>query len=436
MPHPDQLRRRTASCGTPRVVSQVPNAKRCIIIPVVAQRCYATPTVRSAVLALSATHLDFSIDPHCIDTVETKVARGIGSLQLYNTAIAALRVYIEQNDKPSRADVLFSCAALVCCDLMRGDCGQATKHVDHGSTLVRAWQQEVVCRPAGHRRDDELEEIGEVFRAFDLHATTFDDSRLPLLAVSRKNGGVGSTLPVEFANLQQAQRYLVQIQSSALVDLIQSAPHKSKQMFEVPRHVIVRRRATRASFQKWSSALACLETNVTRLSKMRSRKEEAALCVFKIHHRILQLLLEESFHEIDLRKPFDGAGDQLLLWAEQALKLRPAERCFSVDVGLGPSLFLLVLKTTQISLRQRGTRLLACLQKLEGWHKPQAMLRAVNDLTIWESYEEAQLHDNGAKMALEQVAEQAGKYGSGVERSSWLDASFVDNADAASTAAL
>ena len=358
------------------------------------------------------------------------MARSIGPLQLYNAAVADLRAYITLNDKPSRLDVLLSCAALICCDLMRGDCNQATKHVDHGSAVVRAWQQEVMSRPAVDRLDHEFKEIAEVFFSFDLHATTFDDSRVPLLAIWQKDEVMGSSLPTRFTNLQQAQRWLVQVQSAAFLDLIQSAPHKFQQLSKVPAYYVQRRRLTRASFEGWSSALARLETDWTRSALVHSRKEQAALLVLRIHHRTLQLLLDESLQEGDIRQPFDEAGDQLLRWAEQALQLLPPRHSFSIDVGLGPSLFLLVLKTTKISIRQRGKALLACVQQLEGWHRPQAMLQAVNNLTTLQAYGEAVLSENMAGMTLEQVAAQAGEYTNGVEQSTWLDASLVTKTDA------
>ncbi|KAK5699762.1 hypothetical protein LTR97_005893 [Elasticomyces elasticus] len=392
----------------------------------VAQRCYSTPVVRSAVLALSSAHLDLSINPLSPVPGSPKAARGIATLQLYNEAIADLRVYITESDAPSRADVLLSCAALICCDLMRGDREQATKHVDHGAAVVRAWQREVVKRPADCQRDEDFDELQAFFSALDLHATTFDDSRLPSLCLWHRDGGMASSLPTKFTNLQQAQRYLVQIQSAAFVDLIKSAPHKFQRLPQIPVDLVLRRRMTRASFEGWSSAFAHLETEWLHSAKAHSRKEQAALFVLKMHHLTLQLLLDESFQEGDFRRPFDEAGDQLLRWAEQALQLLPSQDCFSIDVGLSPPLFLLVLKTTHISVRQRGTALLACVQKLEGWHRPQVMLQAVNDLAVWQAGGDAQPVGKGTAMALEYVAENASNLNGGVKRSLWLD--VVDDA--------
>ncbi|KAK1059150.1 hypothetical protein LTR74_012838 [Friedmanniomyces endolithicus] len=351
----------------------------------VSQRCYSTPVVRSAVLALSSTHIDFTVLPPRGHFATSGPVHGIASLQLYHAAIANLHVYISQTKAPSRNDVLIACAALICCDLLRGEQTRATQHVDHGAAVVRAWQREVSEGPIDSQYD---EEVVKVFYALDLHATSYDGTRLPALGLCPEDGGMVAEIPAKFSSLREAQRHLVLLQNAAFVDLNQSAPYKLQSSSSVPRPLMSRRRAMRASFQGWSIAMTGFEEQRQHgvyTPGSVDGKEQAALLALKIQHRAFRILLDESLRDGERFQDFDIDGDQVLRWAELALTLSqtssaPTQLLFSIDLGLSAPLYLLVVKTTDAAMRQRGITLLARMQRLEGWHRPQAMLQAVGEL--------------------------------------------------------
>ncbi|KAK0295925.1 hypothetical protein LTR91_011274 [Friedmanniomyces endolithicus] len=353
----------------------------------VSQRCYSTPLVRSAVLALSSTHIDFTIIlPPPEHFATSGPVHGIESLQLYHAAIADLRVYLSQTQTPSRTDVLISCAALICCDLLRGEQTRATQHVDHGAAVVRAWQQ-------GSIDSQYDEEVVKVFYALDLHATSYDGTRLPALGLCPEDGGKVAEIPAKFSSLREAQRHLVLLQNAAFVHLNHVAPYKMQPSSTVPRHLLSRRRAMRASFQGWSIAMTGFEEQRqqgTHTVGLVDSKEQAALLALKIQHQAFRVLLDESIREGEYFQDFVDDGDQILQWAEQALTAlqtlaAPSRLPFSIDLGLSTPLYLLVEKTSDAPIRQRGITLLARVQKLGGWHRPQAMLQTFSESTAWQN---------------------------------------------------
>lgn len=144
----------------------------------------------------------------------------------------------------------------------------------------------------------------------------------------------------------------------------------------------------RASFQGWSIAMTGFEEQRQHgvyTPGSVDGKEQAALLALKIQHRAFRILLDESLRDGERFQDFDIDGDQVLRWAELALTLSqtssaPTQLLFSIDLGLSAPLYLLVVKTTDAAMRQRGITLLARMQRLEGWHGPQAMLQTVGEL--------------------------------------------------------
>ncbi|TKA47681.1 hypothetical protein B0A54_02055 [Friedmanniomyces endolithicus] len=119
-------------------------------------------------------------------------------------------------------------------------------------------------------------------------------------------------------------------------------------------------------------------------------KEQAALLALKIQHHAFRVLLDESIREGEYFQDFVDDGDQILQWAEQALTAlqtlaAPSRLPFSIDLGLSTPLYLLVEKTSDAPIRQRGITLLARVQKLGGWHRPQAMLQTFSESTAWQN---------------------------------------------------
>lgn len=207
----------------------------------------------------------------------------------------------------------------------------------------------------------------------------------------------------------------MQSQSAAIVNLIKSAPYKFQPASTVPKYLLSRRSVNIASFQAWSHAFENFEAEQEQPVPVRNSNRPEIASDVDCSKDSAPCLRTARDGEIVL--PFDAAGDRLLDWAEQALEESPASnkaRCaFSPDLGIGPPIYLLVMKTADAEIRRRGLDLLARMQKLEGWHKPQAMLQTVRDLSA--AKEEAS-HFSGRigwqmdpqRMPLEWVAEEVG----------------------------
>ena len=355
----------------------------------VPQRCLVSPVVRSAVVALGSVHLDFCTASN-VDVNGTLTEVSAESLRLYGVALTHLRVHIDQDAVPSRAEVLLSCLALICFDLLRGKRTQATDHLDNGIAVIDAWNREMgLTAPAPEAH--ELDKLATAFCALDVHATAYDDNRIPALQLGYRHQRVDVSTPDVLNSIGQAQSSLMRLISAACADLIVAAPYKFRPIAEVPQRYRNRRRTLREAFQRWLTALDHFETQqqhcMPSVSSLGTR-ELSVIRVMRIQHRALELLLHENLQSSEPSLSFGTAGEQLLDWTEDVMgpqlanEEQNAQGSFSVDMGLGPPLFLLALKTTDRRVRQRATLLLSRITTLEGWYAPQAILQTIHRLEM------------------------------------------------------
>ncbi|KAK3115817.1 hypothetical protein LTR53_004494 [Teratosphaeriaceae sp. CCFEE 6253] len=397
----------------------------------VPRRCYSAQVVRSAVVALTSMHVDFTArSPSPRSNTSRSPPRGHAtSLGLYGAAVSDLRAYIALSKAPSKAEVLLACAALACCDLLRGDAVQATQHVDNGAAVVRAWQLEAAGRSAAGHESDSMDAIVDAFCALDLHATTFVHDRVPLLGYYT---GRDAEMAMEFSSSGQAQQALIRLLSAAFANLIEHEPYKFKDLSMVPTDLALSLRGIQDDLRTWWTAFEAYEAQRLRLGGATSRKERAMCNVMRVQHRTVELLIDETFPEDGSVYACEYSGNQVLQWAESALldssaceQQQTAHKAFSVDLGLSCCLFLLVIKTPSAGIRSRGMVLLSRVQGQEGWHRPEAMADTVRELTRLQGGGARINNSEGVaphlqEMALEWVAATAGLNDTDIRQKAWL----------------
>ena len=368
----------------------------------VPQRCHVSPVIRSAIVALSSIHQDFTAACDITSPGETVLMKGIlKSDQLYAVAVVHLRTYIENAAMSSKQEVLLACAVLICFTLLRRRPEEATRHLDKGASILRSWRQEMKCLDSSSWKGtehDDFETIADAYCALDVHASAYNDSRLPCLKPLDQESGTVLNLNTldHFVNLGHAQQTLMRLISMASVNLIQCTPYKFHPIRMVPQDLVSGRQSIRVSFRTWLMSLNRLEMQQDVWSSgapTETRKTRTAFAAMRTQHLAIATLLNETLCENDGVSAFlfDAQAYQLLHWAELAIsECEPtssaktatpsARRTFSVDLGIGPPLFLLAIKTSQPAIRSRAVSLLSRIRRLEGWYDPSAVVSSIGYL--------------------------------------------------------
>lgn len=386
---------------------------------VVPQKCHSEPLVRQAVVALGSIHLDYATATR-LDADGTLAVPSTRSVELYVKALGMLHEYIIAKTRPSKAGVLFSCAALLGFNLIRGNRDEAVRHLDSGAAIIRAWsaqraQSQRLCRL------DDFDKLYDLFSAFDVQATAYDEDRIPALGRLHVQRCSSIMIPAASIHASQAQQILMRLINCAFTDLVDNAVYKDCSREHVPISVINRRQSLCHAFGQWSLAVARYEDiRHQTLGNARPDKHQRDftrdLQMMRLQHRTMQLLLNEDRWALDLGLSFDTHAMELLGLAEGVLSqgsnsASGLNRSFGLDLGVGPPLFLLALKTSKAHIRSRARRLIGSVHRMEGWYSPSFMCEAIDQLLLQQNRLESELHasnrggSDALTIRLEEVAE-------------------------------
>lgn len=383
---------------------------------VIPQRCHSEPVVRHAVISLSSIHFDF-VTATRLGASGPLEEPSVRSVRLYVIALGVLRDYMETEAVMSKANILFSCAALLGFNLIRGERNEAIRHLDNGAAIIRAWAIELKYAQRGGCHDD-FQKLYDAFSALDIQATAYDEERLPALGQLYIQRFTYTPIPPVFVNAWQAQQILTQLIGCAFTDLIENAVYKAHSRDHVPESIFLWRQYICHAFKRWSLAMEqhdsdLLPADEYRRKDVRSWNTFRILQAMRLQHRTLELLLNEGSWGLNLGLSFDSQATELLNLAECVLPASAdgLNRSFGFDLGVGPPLFLLALKTSKSSIRTRAAALINRVHRVEGWYSPSFMNEALNQLLVQQQHLEAELHGSCEGLShlicckLEEVAE-------------------------------
>ncbi|KAL4886076.1 hypothetical protein BJY04DRAFT_213614 [Aspergillus karnatakaensis] len=215
---------------------------------IILQQSHHQPVIRHALVTLSALYRDYlqggnSILPSASDAAMQRIARCHRQLRLY------LRSPNATPDTPLICSILFYAF-----EILIGDCNSATKHLNNGLTLFKQ------CRDTWDPNDELLPYLNSFFAQLDVHCSTFDDSRTPVLSLvsADETSGIAPVVPAELTSLDQAQTVLTKLQNWLMHHVITHLPHKGRPMNELPSDILHERFVLYQQYQRFLFGLEFL----------------------------------------------------------------------------------------------------------------------------------------------------------------------------------
>ncbi|KAK3636021.1 hypothetical protein LTR56_014397 [Elasticomyces elasticus] len=135
---------------------------------VVLQLAHREPSIKHAVLALSALH-------QCLDLRDDDPAKAAHlnfAERQHLKALAATKTLVASTTEEDIDRVLAACVVFICYEGIRGDYAASSTHIDSGRAIVKAHSTRL---RQGTRRND-LVEIQQALARYDLAALTFQDT--------------------------------------------------------------------------------------------------------------------------------------------------------------------------------------------------------------------------------------------------------------------
>lgn len=354
------------------------------------QRCQHDAPLRYAAVALGRAHMEYitasDSDPFSLCEETTKA---------YGKAVKALRNYLGRRDDPDPGLVLMCSAVFFSYELIRGERGEALRHLRCGLKVLSQWRKDAPkvtdCGAATR------EELAAIFARLDLQATMFDEGRKPAIELGDKLVKMG---PIK--GLQEAQSSISILLHHAMGFLTRNWPYKSSSPENVPEAVRARRRELLISLDAWARNIDTFEQQQDTLEVATAslHDQRRALAVCKLHFRIIRLLLLHSLQDVikETAPSFDQEARLMLQLATEAIEhhshetgaaaseTRDSTRCFSLHLGVIAPIFLLALKAEDLSVRHSAIGLLRAVKgRREGFYDADLMARTVLGLAREEA---------------------------------------------------
>lgn len=353
----------------------------------VLQHCHHDPTVRQAVIALSAIHLDYATSE------PSNVLDGLQQVppetqRLYIKAVTKLRKYIATEPCPSRTVALICCLMFTCFEQLRGDHAAALAHISGGLSVYNAQHANTYGQIECSHDDEGMQVLEDVMMRIDLQATAFYDGRPPgLLCVSSERPGSPCINTDCFNSLVEARRSSSKLMTSAISFLTSNYQFKFLPLGKVPSQVSCQKRQLEEDFERWSAAFSAfaarsMERRDTPKAEQQAELkdiERAAALTNLYHHAIMMLVSGSLKTEPPTVSGFDADAGILLEYARVLIendKITDANasntmyRKFSFDFGIVAPLFLLAMKTSIPSVRDDAMALIAQSGRHEGFFNP------------------------------------------------------------------
>ncbi|KAL4940569.1 hypothetical protein BDV06DRAFT_213358 [Aspergillus oleicola] len=205
------------------------------------QRSYHQPVIRNSLVTVSALYRDYLQNGNAI----AKSAK-ITAIQRIAKCHRQLRLHLRSPE--ASPDTALVCTIFFSTfEAMIGDCASATRHLDNGLTLLKQCQ-------ATQRADDELlPHLVNLFSRLDIHASTFDDERIPIMTLTTEEEMLGAVhaVPTTISTLDEAETVLTKLQSWLMHHIIEHVQHKNKPLGEFPQGLLQQRFVLYQQFERF-----------------------------------------------------------------------------------------------------------------------------------------------------------------------------------------
>lgn len=186
-----------------------------------------------------------------------------------------LRLYLRSPDASPETALICSILFYAFESLM-GDCTSAMQHLNNGITLLKQYQSTKSApesNPGSSRGsptspppttegagDDIMPHLASIFARLDIHASTFDDERMPILTLvsPEELAGTVHVVPTQFSSIDEGEVVLTRLQNWLMHHIIAHVAHKHKPLGEFPQPLLRERFIIYQQFERFFFALNML----------------------------------------------------------------------------------------------------------------------------------------------------------------------------------
>ncbi|KAL4779435.1 hypothetical protein BJX76DRAFT_351789 [Aspergillus varians] len=319
----------------------------------VLQRSHDQPVIRHSLVTLAALYRDYLQGGNTIQPSASDAA-----MQRIGKCHRQLRLYLRSPD--ASPDTALICSILFYAfETLIGDSDLAIRHLNSGLNLLKQ------CQRSKNATDELMPHVEAIFSRLDIHASTFDYERMPILTLvsPEEMSGAVQVVPIELASVKEAEAVLTKLQNWLIHHIIAYVEYKHKPIGEFQRGLLQERFVLYQQFDRFFFALDLL------LDSHPGDLPHRAL-LLRIQARMYYAILVENIPS-DPSKPQFGYSDPIqmskdslrstLADVQTFLSLDTKEhtpRSFTLASQLVAILYFLCLKTNDSFSRETAFALL------------------------------------------------------------------------------
>jgi len=334
----------------------------------VLQFCEASPAVLHAVLGLSALHENLLNDKRN----DTMSSADLVFLKQYNKSIKLLQ---SSQENQAVCITLICCILFICLENFSGNYDRALAHLQSGLSILEKWRKEDLKSASEIRV---RENLTQVFRRFDLQATTFMNSRQPMINATTFSDHLSENdapSPTAFSSLQEAQEELDRI----AIRLVYVLTLKSAAKGSSTRTILLQGLAARCSC--WKKAFDAFSE---RESPRMNTKDLRLSVMLGLHFQTAFLMLEVKvnpvLHAEETNIKFMRIVNLSRSLIQSGISLKPS---YSSEMGVIAPLYFTSMSASP-HIRQQAIDLLRTVKGKEGPWDPRTTSRIAEEVMIAE----------------------------------------------------
>ncbi|KAE8385614.1 hypothetical protein BDV23DRAFT_15385 [Aspergillus alliaceus] len=325
------------------------------------QLSQSEPTVRHAIVALSAAHERSFLNP----SAETSRITEQFILQQYNKSIQYLMEHLSAPKSQSIDLLLVTCCLFVCLEIVRGNNKQASSHLSAGASIL--YRRGHFANTTAQSMDID-KELSHLFFRLNMQLSLFGRPLVPT-ALGHKG-----TLPaplegaVSFSNVEEARHHLDRLMNKAL-QFIRISVRSSTPGDPIWQQQKQRQQDIKGELDAWSMAL---DKMIARKGNAKTLDKRGPLAL-RIHHRVSAIWLQACFARDQMMfDNFSADFEAIVSLSEEVVRLGPdgekqshANR-FTLESGITAPLWFTALKCRDPILRRKAIQTLSDFHIREG----------------------------------------------------------------------
>ncbi|KAL4899924.1 hypothetical protein BDW74DRAFT_171184 [Aspergillus multicolor] len=313
------------------------------------QRSHHQPVIRHSLITLAALYRDYLQGGNKIQTSAASTA-----MERIARCHRQLRLYLRSPD--ASADTALICSILFFAfETLIGDSITATNHLDNGLYLLKRCQSQM----APSTSDGLNQQLTSLFTRLDIHASTFDDERAPILnlVTTDETAGFVNVVPSQLPTIVEAEIVLTKLENWLMHHIIAHAAHKHKPALEFPTDLLRERFVLYQQFERFFFAYSALLQSLSSPDNIPPRALLIRIQARMYYSVLLENIPNDSFGPC----PSSDSLRNTLLDLETFLSMESTEessKTFTLSSQLVAILYFICLKTPDSERRKYAFGLL------------------------------------------------------------------------------